>query len=206
MAVSLVSINAFGDTLSGGKVRSYLDNARASLATAAPDADIYARPVPPEIVLPWNGPRRLTSYVLAPLADPEIRERMREPQPSAEPYVFDATGKLVLVGRVAPFFDAVKGRKCYPATQVFPVESFGDPGMVVAMAYVSPQPVQVVVDLGGTQRAATLPATGVMGALFYVPHDGAGKGMRISAAGGQGQAFCLRAVAFGEPGPAPPAL
>ncbi|MGI5283710.1 ArnT family glycosyltransferase [Nonomuraea polychroma] len=206
LVVSLVSINAFADTLTGDKIRKYVDNARASLATAAPDADIYARPVPPEVVLPWNGPRRLTSYVLAPLADPEMRERMREPRPSAEPYVFDATGKLVLVGRVAPFFDAVKGRKCYPAARVFPVESLGGPGMVVAMAYVSPQPVQVVVDLGGTQRAATLPATGVMGALFYVPHDGAGKGMRISAAGGQGQAFCLRAVAFGEPGPAPPAL
>ncbi|TMR21075.1 hypothetical protein ETD86_16520 [Nonomuraea turkmeniaca] len=206
LAVSLVSINSFGDTLSGDKVRKYLDNARASLATASPDADIYARPVPPEIVLPWNGPRRLTSYVLAPLADPETRQRMREPRPSAEPYVFDATGKLVLVGRVVPYFDGVKGRKCYPAGQTFPVESFGGPGMVVAMAYVSPKPVQVVVDLGGTQRAATLPATGVMGALFYVPHDGVGKGMRISAAGGQGQAFCLRAVAFGEPGPAPPAL
>ncbi|TMR95018.1 hypothetical protein EJK15_30865 [Nonomuraea basaltis] len=206
LAVSLVSINAYGDTLSGDKARSYLDNARASLATAAPDADIYSRPVPQEIVLPWNGPRRLTSYVLAPLADPETRERMRTPRPSAAPYVFDATGKLVLVGRVAPFFDAVEGRKCYRAERVFPVESLGGPGMVVAVAYVSPQPVQVVVELGGTQRAATLPATGVMGALYYVPHDGAGKGMRISAAGGQGQAFCLRAVAFGEPGPAPPAL
>jgi hypothetical protein len=205
VAVSLASINAFGDTLSGDKIRGYLENARASLAIAAPDAVIYDRPVPPEIVLPWNGPRRLTSYVLAPLADPETRERMREPRPSAEPYVFDSTGKLVLVGRVAPFFDAVKGRRCYPATQVFPAQSFGGPGMVVAMAYISPQPVQVVVDLGGTQRAATLPATGVLGSLYYVPHDGAGKGMRITAAGGQGQAFCLRAVAFGEPGPAPPA-
>lgn len=206
LVVSVLSINAFRDTLSGDKVRAYLENARASLATAAPDADIYTRPVPPEIVLPWNGSRRLTSYVLAPLADPETRKLMRDPRPSAEPYVFDATGKLVLVGRVTPYFDGVKGKKCYPANQTFPVESFGGPGMVVAMAYVSPQPVHVVVDLGGTERAATLPATGVMGALYYVPHDGAGKGMRIVAAGGQGQAFCLRAVAFGEPGPAPPAL
>ncbi|WP_188191328.1 hypothetical protein [Nonomuraea sp. SYSU D8015] len=205
LVVSVLSINAFRDTLSGDKVRTYLDNARASLATASPDADIYARPVPQEIVLPWNGPRRLTSYVLAPLADPDTRERMRDPRPSAEPYVFDATGKLVLVGRVTPYFDGVKGRKCYPAGKVFPVESFGGPGMVVAMAYVSPQPVHVVVDLGGTERAATLPATGVMGALYYVPHDGVGKGLRIAAAGGQGQAFCLKAVAFGEPGPAPPA-
>ncbi|MFB4278787.1 MULTISPECIES: ArnT family glycosyltransferase [unclassified Nonomuraea] len=206
VAVSLVSINAFGNTLSGDRVRTYLDNARDSLATAAPGADIYARPVPPEIVLPWNGPRRLTSYVLAPLADAETRERMRNPRPTAEPYVFDATGKLVLVGRVTPFFDAVKGAKCYPAGKSFPVESYGGPGMVVAMAYTSPRPVQVVLDLGEVQRAATLPATGAMGALYYVPHDGAGKGMRITAAGGQGQAFCLRAVAFGEPGPAPPAL
>ncbi|MFG1703647.1 ArnT family glycosyltransferase [Nonomuraea sp. M3C6] len=206
LVVSLISINAFGDTLSGDKVRTYLDNARASLATASPDADIYSRPVPPEIVLPWNGSRRLTSYVLAPLAEPETRERMRTPRPSAAPYVFDSTGKLVLVGRVSPYFDAVEGRKCYPADKSFPVASFGGPGMVVAMAYTSPRPVHVVVDLGGTQRAATLPATGVMGSLYYVPHDGAGKGLRVSAAGAQGQAFCLRAVAFGEPGPAPPAL
>lgn len=205
LIMSLISIDTFGDTLTGDKVRAYLDNARDSLATAAPDSDIYSRPVPQEIVLPWNGDRRMSSYVLAPLADPVTRERMRHPRPSAEPYVFDAGGKLVLVGRVAPFFDAVKGAKCYPAAKSFPVESFGGPSMVVAMAYTSPQPVQVVVDLGGTQRAATLPATGTMGALFYVPHDGVGKGLRISAAGGQGQAFCLRAVAFGEPGPAPPA-
>ncbi|MEO3887134.1 hypothetical protein [Nonomuraea sp. B5E05] len=205
LAASLVSINAYGDTLSGDKVRKYLDNARASLATAAPETDVYPRPVPPEVVLPWNGARRLTSYVLAPLADPGLRQRMRDPRPSAKPYVFDSTGKLVPVGRVAPFFDAMKGEKCYAKDKVFPVESPGGPGMVVALAYTSPRQVHVVVDLGGTERAATLPATGETGALYYVPHDGAGKGMRISAAGGQGQAFCLRAAAFGEPGPAPPA-
>jgi len=64
--------------------------------------------------------------------------------------------------------------------------------------------VQVVVDVGGTQRAATLPATSALGALHYVPHDGLGKGLRVTAAGEQGQGFCLKAVAFGEPGPAPP--
>ncbi|MFF0862872.1 ArnT family glycosyltransferase [Nonomuraea sp. NPDC003560] len=202
VVVSLISINTFGDTLTGDRVRTYLENARASLAAAAGEADIYSRPVPPEIVLPWNGERRMTSYVLAPLADDATRERMRDPRPSAEPYVLDDTGKLVLVGRVVPFFDAVKGRKCYPAGKEFPVESFGGPGVVVAMSYVSPRPVQVVVEVGEAQRAATLPATGAMGALFYVPHDGPGKGMRITAAGAQGQAFCLRAVAFGEPGPA----
>ncbi|WP_336207861.1 ArnT family glycosyltransferase [Nonomuraea sp. LPB2021202275-12-8] len=206
LVASLVSINSFGDTLSGERIRTYMEAARDSLARAAPDVDIYSRPVPPHIVLPWNGSRRLSAYVLAPLAGQEIRHRMRNPRPSAKPYVFDDTGKLVPVGRVVPFFDGMEGKKCYPATKVFPVESFGDPSMVVAMAYVSPRPVRVVVDLGGTQRAATLPATSVMGALYYVPHDGQGKGMRITAAGDQGQGFCLRAVAFGEPGPVPPAF
>ncbi|NUO96737.1 MAG: hypothetical protein HOV96_32110 [Nonomuraea sp.] len=204
LVVSLISIDSFGDTLTGDRVRTYLENAKTSLATVSGDAQIYSRPVPPGVVLPWNGERRMTSYVLAPLADPETRERMRDPRPSSDPYVLDDTGKLVLVGRVVPFFDAVKGRKCYPAGKVFPVESYGGTGVVVAMSYVSPRPVQVVVEVGEAQRSATLPATGAMGALYYVPHDGAGKGMRISAAGAQGQAFCLRAVAFGEPEPAAP--
>ncbi|NUT10695.1 MAG: hypothetical protein HOQ38_09475 [Nonomuraea sp.] len=204
LVVSLISIDSFGDTLTGDRVRTYLENAKTSLATVSGDAQIYSRPVPPGVVLPWNGERRMTSYVLAPLADPETRERMRDPRPSSDPYVLDDTGKLVLVGRVVPFFDAVKGRKCYAAGKVFPVESYGGTGVVVAMSYVSPRPVQVVVEVGEAQRSATLPATGAMGALYYVPHDGAGKGMRISAAGAQGQAFCLRAVAFGEPEPAAP--
>lgn len=206
LAASLVSINAFGDTLTGDRVRPYLQAARESLAMAAPDADIYARPVPAHIVLPWNGARRLTSHVLTPLAAPHLRQRMRTPAPSARPYVFDDAGKLVPVGRVTPFFDGVKGDACYPADKAFPVESLGDPSTVVALAYVSPRPVRVVVDVGGTQRAATLPATSALGALYYVPHDGPGKGLRVTAAGDQGQGFCLKAVAFGEPGPAPPAL
>jgi hypothetical protein len=206
LAASLVSINAFGDTLTGDRIRPYLQAARESLATAAPDADIYARPVPAHIVLPWNGARRLTSHVLTPLAAPHLRQRMRFPAPSARPYVFDDAGKLVPVGQVTPFFDGVKGDQCYPAGKSFPVESHGDPSMVVALAYFSPRPVRVVVDLGGTQRAATLPATSELGALYYVPHDGPGRGLRITAAGDQGQGFCLKAVAFGEPGPAPPAL
>ncbi|WP_082310572.1 hypothetical protein [Nonomuraea sp. SBT364] len=198
---SLISTNAYADTLTGDRVRAYLDAARQSLAEA-PDLDVYDRPVPPHIVLPWNGPRRLTSHALAPLADPETRRRMRDPRPSARPYVFDDAGRLVPVGRVVPFFDEVAGAECYPAGSVFPVESMGGPGMVVAMAYRSEVPLRVVVDLGGTQRAASLPATPADGSLYYVPHGGAGTGLRITVAGEGAQGFCLRAVAFGEPGPA----
>ncbi|NUR82692.1 MAG: hypothetical protein HOY71_01240 [Nonomuraea sp.] len=201
LVLALISISAFGDTLSGDKVRTYLDTVKASLATAPPEADIYSRPVPESIVLPWNGTRRLSSYVLSPLADPDTQERMRNPRPSGRPYVFDDAGKLTPVGQVVPFFDAVSGRKCYPAGRSFPVESYGGPGLVVALAYVSPAPVKVVLDLGSSQRAATLPATPSTGGLYYVPDDGMGKGLRITATG---QGFCLRAVAFGEPRPAPP--
>ncbi|MEV4224456.1 hypothetical protein [Nonomuraea sp. NPDC049725] len=201
VVTALVSTNAYADTLTGDRVRTYLDAARQSLAEA-PDLDVYDRPVPPHIVLPWNGSRRLTSNVLGPLADPETRRRMRDPRPSARPYVFDDAGKLVPVGRVVPFFDEVAGAECYPAGAMFPVESMGGPGMVVALAYVSDVPVRVVADLGGTERAASLPATPADGGLFYVPHDGAGAGLRVTVAGAGAQGFCLRAVAFGEPGPA----
>jgi len=204
LVASLISINTFGDSLTGARVRTYLDAARESIAAAAPEVDIYPRPVPPHIVLPWNGSRRLSSHVLAPLAGPEARQRMRNPLPSAKPYVFDDAGKLVPVGQVVPFFEGLKSGKCYPARKLFAVESFGDPSMVVAMAYVSRQPVRVVVELAGDQRAATLPATSVMGSLYYVPHDAPGAGLRISATGEGAQDFCLRAVAFGEPGPVPP--
>lgn len=201
VAASLVSTNAFADTLSGDRLRPYVQTARESLAALPPGVDLYDRPVPPHVVLPWNGNRRLTSYVLAPLADPDTRRAMREPRPSARPFVFDDTGKIVPLGRVVPFFDQAGKDDCFPAGREFPVESLGGPAMVAALAYSSPRPVQAVVDLGGVERAATLPATGEAGGLFYVPHDAPGRGLRVTVPGDQGQDFCLRAVAFGEPVP-----
>lgn len=91
LAASLISINTYGDTLTGERVRTYLDNVRASLAQVSPDADIYSRPVPEHVVLPWNGARRLTSYVLAPLADTAVRnacatrDHRRSPTSSTRP-------------------------------------------------------------------------------------------------------------------------
>ncbi|MFI6320315.1 hypothetical protein ACIBG8_22465 [Nonomuraea sp. NPDC050556] len=201
LVASLISINGYEKTLSGDRVKAYLDAARTSLAAAPENAEIFSRPVPESIVLPWNGNRRLTSYVLSPLAPDGVKEKMLNPRPTGSPYVFGDDGRLVPVVRVLPFFDATP--KCYAQSKVFPVESYGGPMPVAVLGYVSSEPVTVAVDLGGVRKAAELPATTPMGALFYVPHDGVGKGMTITPTSWRPQTFCLRAVAFGEPGPAP---
>ncbi|GII33093.1 hypothetical protein [Planotetraspora mira] len=201
VGMSIASITSYGRTLVvGDRIRAYLDTARASLASAPAGAQIYPRPVPDYAVLPWNGERRLTSHVLAPLAGDVLRASMRDPRPTDKPYVIDDSGRLVGVAKLFGYFDFLK-EGCYPPKDgavTFPVESQGGPEAVGALSYTSERPVTVEVSLGAVSRRVDLPAS-AQNRLVYFPHPGVGRGMRVTAPDG----LCLKAVAFGAVVPGP---
>ncbi|MFF3664437.1 hypothetical protein [Microtetraspora malaysiensis] len=227
LVASVASVNAYGNTVTAAdRVRPYVENVRDALARLPEGAQIYPRPVPDQVVLPWNGDRRLTSRVLAPLADEALRARMRDPAPAERPYVVDDSGKIVAIDHLYGYFDMVedlngdggratgttgrsvggraKGRACYElraGAVAFPVESFGGPEGVGALSYRSTRPVTVEVSLGEVTRRLDLPAT-AESRLVYFPHPGAGDGLRIALDDPGTTGFCLKAVAFGAAVPA----
>ncbi|MBO3744975.1 hypothetical protein J5X84_02770 [Streptosporangiaceae bacterium NEAU-GS5] len=198
VGLSLYSVNAYGKTLvAADRIRAYMDNVRATIGTLPADATVYARPLPDYAVLPWNGNRRLSSHLLAPLAaDPA---RLEDPGLTAKPYVFDDVGRLVPMLRVFGYFDTAKSR-CYPLKDgavTFPVESAGGPEGVAALGYTSTAPAAVDVALGAVNIHLDLPAA-PQSRVVYFPHPGAGQGLRVTPAG---PSFCLKAAAFGAPEP-----
>ncbi|MCC5579831.1 hypothetical protein IMZ11_29820 [Microtetraspora sp. AC03309] len=228
LAASVASVNAYGNTLTAAdRIQPYVDNVRTSLAKLPAGAEIYPRPVPAHVVLPWNGDRRLTSRVLAPLADEAVRARMRDPGPAERPYVVDDSGRIVPVQQLFGFFDVVEDlngnadestgttgegrraggggkRTCYAlraGAVAFPVESPGGPEGAGALAYTSTRPVSVEVSLGAVSRRLDLPAT-AENKLVYFPHAGAGAGLRVALVDPEAKGFCLKAVAFGAAVPA----
>ncbi|WP_067180882.1 hypothetical protein [Microtetraspora niveoalba] len=214
LVASVASVNAYSGTVTAAdRIRPYVENVRDSLARLPEDAQIYPRPVPPHVVLPWNGDRRLTSRVLAPLAGEALRARMRDPAPAERPYVVDDAGRIVPVDHLFGYFDMVenlngdargKGRECYAlraGAAAFPVESFGGPEGVGALAYTSARPVTVEVSLGAVSRRLDLPPT-AQNRLVYFPHAGAGTGLRVALDDPEATGFCLKAVAFGAAVPA----
>ncbi|WP_214408574.1 hypothetical protein [Sphaerisporangium fuscum] len=200
LVLSIATINSYSTTLvAGDRVRPYLDNVRASLAKAPKNAEIYTRPVPDYVVIPWNGERRLSHHLLSPLADEALRTRMHTPGPSDKPYVFDDWGHLVPVDHLFGYFDMVKNRKCYQLRSgaiTFPAESAGGPDAVGAVGYTSPRPVSVDVTVGTFTQRLDLPASPAF-RLFFFPHPGVGAGMRVALATPGGEGFCLKSVAFG---------
>ncbi|WP_017598255.1 hypothetical protein, partial [Nocardiopsis lucentensis] len=94
-AAAAYSAHTYAGTLNGERLEWYLDTVRNSMASVPEEGGLYSRPVPNDIVLEWNGSRRLSSWVLAPLAPPDVAERMRSPEQSDTAYVFNDAGYLV---------------------------------------------------------------------------------------------------------------
>jgi hypothetical protein len=208
LIMSMVSIENFRETLSGDKVRAYLGNVRTSLAKAPADAVIFSRPVPDSIVLPWNGARRLSHHLLAPLASPATRARMRVPEPSDHALVFDDAGRLVPVS-VAPDFAQVPPpkKKCLPtlAGAVYWPEpvTFGGPDTVAGLAYSARRSTSLTIEVSGQSQQLNLEPTA--GGLLHFPILIAGKGLLIRV-DDPSAGVCLRGFAFGAAVPvkAPP--
>ncbi len=204
LAMSVASIQSYRDTLSGDRVRAYLEAVRASLTRVPDTAVIYSSPLPEDIVLPWNGDRRLSHHLLAPLARPALRARMRVPEPSEHALVFDDRGGLAPVevkasmGVLPP-----EGRPCLPLLGdaiFFPdVVSFGGPGPIAGLAYTAERAGTGGYEMSGRRGELRFNATGSGGALVRFPVTAVGKGLLIRL--DDPQAVCLKGFAYGDPVP-----
>ncbi|GLV51884.1 hypothetical protein TBS_24520 [Thermobispora bispora] len=206
LVTATVSIQNYRDTLSGDRVRAYLANVRAALAKAPDDTPIYSSPLPEDIVLPWNGNRRYSHRLLAPLARPTLRERMRAPEPSEDAVVFDEKGRLVPVS-VQPVIARVPppGRTCFPLLGdaiFFPdVPSFGGIGPIAGLAYSAKRPVTGSYEIGEYRGRLTFRAT--ESGLLHFPVTAPGKGLLIRL-DDPAAPICLKGFAFGDPVPMKP--
>lgn len=211
LTMSVVSIENFRQTLSGDRVRAYLGNVRTALAKVPDDTVIFSRPLPDSVVLPWNGSRRLSHHLLAPLASPALRALMRVPEPSDHAMVFDDSGRLVPVS-VAPAFAQVPPpkKKCLPTLDgaVYYPEavSWGGPDGVAGLAYSAKRATSVSIEVSGQSQQLNLAAT--TGKLLHFPILTPGKGLLLRI-DDPSAGVCLKGFALGTAvavsAPPPPA-
>lgn len=193
------STYTFAGTLSGDRVRWYLDTVRSSLEEVPDRAGIYPRPVPEDIVLPWNGPRRLSHNVLGPLAEGEVRERVTTPRQASRAMVFNDAGHLVSAepAEGGAFIDPPEGEECvstFDGDAAWDVRSDGGDTYVLGVGYFSEEPTVLNAVVGDAWVEASLPPA-PDGANYYIPIDGSGDQLLLST---DPDALCLRWVFHGE--------
>ncbi|WP_186355685.1 hypothetical protein [Streptomonospora sp. PA3] len=198
-AAGAFSTYTFTDTLSGDRVRWYLDTVRRSVSEVPARAGIYPTPVPEDIVLPWNGPRRLSSHLLSPLAGPQVAERIRNPEPAGSALVFNDAGYLVPAGPAegSAFFGPPEDEKCvatFGGQVRWQVESLGGPELVLTVSYESEEETELGAVLGGAWVTTRLPAA-PDGGTWYVPLNGAGTELTLHTSE---EELCMRWVTFGR--------
>ncbi|WP_433252547.1 hypothetical protein ACQPYK_08020 [Streptosporangium sp. CA-135522] len=200
LVLSVISIGTYRETLTGDRVRAYLDTAAAQLAAAPDDVVIYPTPLPADIVLPVNGDRRLSSHLLAPLARPAVRVRMAHPEPSENARVFDRDGRLARMSVFGFFAARGEGERCIPVVNgaaVFPdAVSFGGQATAGALAYTADRPVSVSVEVGDERIVLSLRKTSM--GLIHFPVTALSRGMRV-VMDDPTAPVCLTGVALGAP-------
>lgn len=167
------STYTYAGTLSGDRQREYLANVRASLEDVPRGAGLYSRAVPDDIVLEWNGPRRLSSYVLSPLADREVAARMYAPEESDSAHVFDDEGNLVEAAPTARAnaFRPSEDEECmasWDGLMSWSVWEVGGIEQVATIGYTSQEDADLVVVVGEEEVETELPAA-PDGGFWYVP-------------------------------------
>jgi hypothetical protein len=167
------STYTYAGTLSGDRQREYLANVRASLEDVPRGAGLYSRAVPDDIVLEWNGPRRLSSYVLSPLADREVAGRMYAPEESDSARVFDDEGHLVEAAPTARAnaFRPSEDEECmasWDGLMSWSVWEVGGIEQVATIGYTSEEDADLVVVVGEEEVETELPAA-PDGGFWYVP-------------------------------------
>ena len=201
-AGALYSTCAYAGTLSGDRLRAYTGNVRASMADLPQEGAFYPRPVPEDVVLAWNGDRRLTSYVLPPLAPEGEGDRFARPGQAAEAYVFDDEGTLVpgvhtpfsstfLPGPEDECMGTLEGAVSWPA----PIP--GGPEQVATVAYTSQRESRMVVAVGEGWIEAVLPAA-PHGGFWNLPVPQRGERFSLLT---EEDALCLTAAAIGRLAP-----
>ncbi|MBB5962023.1 hypothetical protein [Planomonospora venezuelensis] len=203
LAASLASIEAYRATLSGDRVRAYLNTVAAELARVPDDAVIYPTPVPEDIVLAVNGDRRLSTRLLAPLARPGTRIRMAHPEPSHEARVFNEDGRLVRMSVFGFFQPAPQGERCIPSVNgvvTLPgvAASGGKRDGAGALSYTAGRAVSATVEIGAERIMLNLRET--QSGLVHFPVRGTGPDLRIVIDDPAAQ-VCLTGVALGVAAP-----
>lgn len=167
------STYTYAQTLSGDRQREYLANVREALADVPRGAGLYSRAVPDDIVLEWNGPRRLSSFVLSPLADRDVAARMYTPEESDSAYVFDEEGHLVPAAPTARAnaFRPSEDEECmesWDGLMSWSVWEVGGIEQVATIGYTSEEDANLVVVVGEAEIETELPAA-PDGGFWYVP-------------------------------------
>lgn len=203
VATASYSTQTYAETLSGDQVRWYLDTVRGSVSDIPPSAAVYPHPVPEHVVLPWNGPQRLSSHVLPPLAqgvaDTETAERIAEPPPSSTPLMINEEGFLT-GAEPAPdshYFGPAEGEECAPTFDgqiVWDVHSEGGPSHAVGISYTAPGESTVEVTQDTSVTTTVLPAAQGDEA-FYVPAPDATEQVVINV---EDAIVCVRMVTYGS--------
>ncbi|OOC52652.1 MULTISPECIES: hypothetical protein [Nocardiopsis] len=177
------STHTYAQTLSGDRLQRYLDTVRTSLEDVPEEGGLYARPVPEDVVLDWNGARRLSSWVLTPLAPPEVARRMTVPEASGTAYVFDGSGSLVPARPAdgSAVFVPGPGDDClepWKGMMAWPVLAYGGPTQIVTFGYTSEKDVGAVVALGSDWIEVDLPAAPEDG-TWHVPVGASGEKLSL---------------------------
>lgn len=191
------SAHTYAGTLSGDRLAGYLNNVRASLAEVPETGGLYSRPVPEDVVLTWNGDRRLSSYVLPPLADDDTARRMALPEQAEDAYVFDDDGHLSPARPQEGFnvHTPEEGEECLPVHEglaSFSAWPFGGPQQVATLGYTSPEDMAAAVIVGEQAVDVDLPAA-PDGGYWHVPifQEGDSLGMLLP------EEICLTWVSLG---------
>ncbi|MFC7327603.1 hypothetical protein [Marinactinospora rubrisoli] len=202
LTASVWSTHTYVATLADDRVRSYLGTARSALRSVPEEAGVYPRPVPDDIVHPWNGSARLSSVLLSPLAPDGVAARVADPRPAAAALVFDDSGRLVPAGP-APggmYVGPPEDEDCVATVDgraLWPVETTGGPTVVATLAYTADSDTQVTLGVGGALLRTALPAA-PEGGTRYVPLGGSGDRLLLEVADDE---VCLHAVTLGELAP-----
>ncbi|OLT26740.1 hypothetical protein BJF83_03245 [Nocardiopsis sp. CNR-923] len=196
------STHAYADTLNGDRLQWYLDTVRNSMAAVPEEGGLYSRPVPPDVVLEWNGPRRLSSWALAPLAPPEVAERMRAPEQSDTAYVFNDAGYLVDArpGEGGYVFGPGTADECietWGGGLSWPVRVYGGVQQVVTLGYTAVEDTEAELLLGDAWLELDLPAA-EGGANWYVPVAAPGERLTLHT---DPEELCVTWVSVGEMAP-----
>ncbi|WP_116243845.1 hypothetical protein [Nocardiopsis sp. FIRDI 009] len=196
------STHSYAGTLNGDRLQWYLDTVRNSVAAVPEEGGLYSRPVPGDIVLEWNGARRLSSWVLAPLAPPDVAERMRAPEQSDTAYVFNDAGYLVTArpGEGGYVFGPGPAEECmetWGGGLSWPVRVYGGVQQVVTIGYTAEEDTEAELLLGDAWIELDLPAAET-GANWYVPVDAPGERLTLHT---DPEELCVTWVSVGEMAP-----
>ncbi|GGS79718.1 hypothetical protein GCM10010156_43110 [Planobispora rosea] len=197
---SLVSINGFAAHLGARDKVDYLTAAREALAGVKRGQVVFDSPVPDFMLSQGYGKYGLTSRLLSPLADGDLRERMRTPTAATGGLVFGPDGRLRPVDVNGVKQDPPGG--CWPRRQgrvTVPIPGGGDTASLVRLGTWTEERTEVSVLAGDAKYTVTLSEG--LGQL-YVPLPAPVRQIEVIGVP-SGNTVCLGDVKAGTAVPAP---